>query len=122
MTSTPRQRFIEYVRQVPGARPTVSPFLPKPELVSATLRFLGLPAGPDPIRNEIRLSRALDYEPMFMTDCPGLLFPWTEDEGQSDEEWVYHIHSTADAVFAETPPENFVAFLRTARAEAERLA
>jgi len=30
-----------------------------------------------------------------------------------------HIHSTADAVFAETPAENFVAFLRTAREEAE---
>jgi hypothetical protein len=33
-----------------------------------------------------------------------------------------HVHSTADAVFAETPPENFVAFARTAREEAERLA
>jgi uroporphyrinogen-III decarboxylase len=32
-----------------------------------------------------------------------------------------HIHSTADAVFAETPAENFVAFLRTAREEAERV-
>jgi uroporphyrinogen-III decarboxylase len=32
-----------------------------------------------------------------------------------------HIHSTADAVFAETPAENFVAFLRTARAEAEKI-
>ena len=33
-----------------------------------------------------------------------------------------HIHSTADAVFAETPVENFVAFLRAAREQAERLA
>jgi len=33
-----------------------------------------------------------------------------------------HIHSTADAVFAETPTENFVAFLQTAREEAEKLA
>ncbi|UCC65068.1 MAG: hypothetical protein JSV36_08555 [Anaerolineae bacterium] len=33
-----------------------------------------------------------------------------------------HIHSTADAVYAETPAENFVAFVRTAREEAERLA
>ena len=32
-----------------------------------------------------------------------------------------HIHSTADAVFAETPVENWLAFLRTAREEAERL-
>jgi uroporphyrinogen-III decarboxylase len=33
-----------------------------------------------------------------------------------------HIHSTADAVYAETPAENFVAFVRTAREEAEKLA
>jgi hypothetical protein len=33
-----------------------------------------------------------------------------------------HIHSTADAVYAETPPENFVAFVRTAREESDRLA
>ncbi len=26
-----------------------------------------------------------------------------------------HIHSTADAVLTGTPPENFVAFVRTAR-------
>jgi hypothetical protein len=31
-----------------------------------------------------------------------------------------HIHSTADAVYAETPVENYIAFVRTARAEAER--
>jgi hypothetical protein len=42
---SPRQRFIDYVRQVPGARPVVSPFLPKPALVAKTLRYLGLPAG-----------------------------------------------------------------------------
>jgi hypothetical protein len=33
-----------------------------------------------------------------------------------------HIHSTADAVYAETPAENFVAFIQTARQESERLA
>lgn len=32
-----------------------------------------------------------------------------------------HVLSTADAVFAETPPENLLAFLQTARAEAERV-
>jgi hypothetical protein len=31
-----------------------------------------------------------------------------------------HIHSTADAVFAETPPENFATFLRAAREEADK--
>jgi uroporphyrinogen-III decarboxylase len=33
-----------------------------------------------------------------------------------------HIHSTADAVFGETPAENLITFLRTARKEAGRLA
>ena len=31
-----------------------------------------------------------------------------------------HIHSTADAILPTTPPENFLAFVRTARAEADR--
>jgi hypothetical protein len=92
--STPRQRFLDYVRHVPGARPVVSPFLPKPELVSKTLRHLGLPLAQDDVENEIRLSRALDYEPMFMTDLPGLIFPWAEDERRSDADWVVSVLST----------------------------
>lgn len=88
MALSARQRFLDYVRRVPGARPVVSPFLPKPEVVEATLRYLGLPVGDDPIDNEIRLARALDYEPMFMTDCPGLIFPWREDPELSDNEWI----------------------------------
>ena len=72
---SPRQRFLDYVRRVPGARPVVSPFLPKPELLVKTLRYLNLPTGEDPVDNEIRLARALDYEPMFMTDLGGLIFP-----------------------------------------------
>ena len=74
MTS-PRSRFLNYVRRVPGAAPVVSPFLPKPELLVKTLRYLNLPAGEDPVENEIRLSRALSYEPMLMTDLGGLIFP-----------------------------------------------
>ncbi|MDF1513482.1 MAG: hypothetical protein P1S60_06700 [Anaerolineae bacterium] len=35
--SSPRRRFIDYVRQKPGVRPVVSPFLPKPELISKSL-------------------------------------------------------------------------------------
>jgi hypothetical protein len=89
MVHSARQRFIDYVRRVPGARPIVSPFLPKPEVVEATLRYLGLPVQEnDPIENEIRLARALDYEPMFMTDCTGLIFPWREDPSSSDSKWI----------------------------------
>jgi uroporphyrinogen-III decarboxylase len=66
----------------------VSPFLPHPDVVSGTLRHLGLPATGDAVADEIRLARELDYEPMFMTDCPGLLFPWREDPRQSDADSV----------------------------------
>jgi uroporphyrinogen-III decarboxylase len=91
---SPRQRFLDYVRRVPGARPVVSPFLPKPDLVTKTLRRLGLPAGQDAIENEIQLSRALDYEPMFMTDCSGLIFPWAEDAQRSVADWVVSVLET----------------------------
>jgi len=53
---SPRQRFLNYVRRIPGARPVVSPFLPKPELVDKTLHHLGLPVARDPVQNEIRLA------------------------------------------------------------------
>ena len=84
--SSARQRFTDYVRQVPGARPIVSPFLPKPALVAKTLRHLGLPASEDVVQNEICLAQALDYEPMFMTACETLIFDWTPDPGLSNEE------------------------------------
>ena len=94
MFSTPRQRFLDYVRQGPGARPVVSPFLPHAPVIEITLQYLGLPVGDDRIENEIRLSRALDYEPMFMTDCPGLIFPWKEDESRSTDELVVSVIPT----------------------------
>ena len=89
-----RQRFLDYVRRVPGARPVVSPFLPKPELISRTLGHLGLSDSHDYIDNEIRLSQELDYEPMFMTDCAGLIFPWKEDRSRSDDDWSVSILPT----------------------------
>jgi hypothetical protein len=89
MNNSPRTRFLAYVRGESGARPVVSPFLPHPGVVASTLRFLGLPVTEDdPVGNEIRLSHALDYEPMFMTDCAGLIFPWEVDESLSDGEWI----------------------------------
>lgn len=71
---TPRQRFIEYVRRVPGSAPVVSPFLPKPELLEKTLRHLGLPVTQDPVEDEIQVARALEYEPMFMIDMHTQLY------------------------------------------------
>ncbi len=86
MSLTPRQRFLSYVRAPDGARPVVSPFLPHTDVVERCLRHLGLPADGDFVQNEVALSRALDYEPMFMTDIGGLIFPWQEDPARSDAE------------------------------------
>lgn len=85
--STPRQRFLDYVRRVPGARPVVSPFLPHAGVVTGTLRLLGLPTTGDGIEQEIRLARALEYEPMFMCGCTDLIFPWQEDPARSNGDW-----------------------------------
>jgi hypothetical protein len=86
---TPRQRFLSGVRGEPGARPVISPFLPHVDVIERTLSYLSLPtAGGDVIRNEVVVARALDYEPMFMTDCSGLIFPWQDDPGRSDTEWI----------------------------------
>ncbi len=87
MTSTPRQRFLSYVRAPQGARPVVSPFLPHADVVQRTLTYLGLPITGDFVQDEVALSRALDYEPMFMTDIGGLIFPWQEDPARSDDEY-----------------------------------
>jgi hypothetical protein len=91
-----RQRFIDYVRQVPGARPVISPFLPKPALVAKTLRYLGLHAGEDAIQNELRLAKALDYEPMFMTACETLIFDWVPDPRLSDDEYDVSVLDTPE--------------------------
>ena len=93
---SPRQRFLDYVRRVPGARPVVSPFLPKPELVAKTLRYLGLSADGDAIDNEARLAREMDYEPMFMGGGSGMIFPWREDADRSDEEWSVAVIETPE--------------------------
>jgi hypothetical protein len=72
--TTPRQRFIDYVRRVPGADPIVSPFLPKPELLEKTLRYYHLPITQDPVEDEIRTAQVLEYEPMFMIEYHSQLY------------------------------------------------
>jgi len=76
---SPRQRFLNYVKGLTGARPVVSPFLPDTQVVKDTLQFLNQPITGDFIKNEIHLSQILDYEPMFMTEMAGLIFPWKAD-------------------------------------------
>ena len=89
-----RQRFLSYVRQELGSRPVVSPFLPAAEVVKNTLVHLGLPVRDDPVVDEIRLSQTLDYEPMFMTDCSGLIFLWQVDERRSSDDYEVSILPT----------------------------
>jgi len=83
VNASPRQRFLSYLRDPGSARQVVSPFLPHPEVIAGCLSHLGLPAAGDPVLDEITLARELDYEPMFMTDCSGLIFPWTVDPARS---------------------------------------
>ncbi len=94
MNCSPRQRFLSYVKSSEGARPVVSPFLPHPDVVKQTLAHLGLPVTEDNLENEILLARTLDYEPMFMTDLPGLIFPWQTDECLSDNEFEVSVIPT----------------------------
>ena len=85
--NSPRQRFLNYVRQFGHERPVVSPFLPYADVIERSLRYLGMPVTDDPVQNEINLSRELDYEPMFMIACDSFIFPWQIDESRSDAEY-----------------------------------
>jgi hypothetical protein len=81
----------------------VSPFLPNAEVVARTLEYLSLPReGDDAIQDEIRLARALDYEPMFMTDCSGLIFPWQEDSERSDGDRIVSTIETRRGTWVRT--------------------
>lgn len=83
MSTSPRQRFLSYVREPRDAARIISPFLPHPDVVASTLAWLHLPVTGDFVADEIALSRHLGYEPMFMTDCSGLIFNWEIDESRS---------------------------------------
>ncbi|MHB1456971.1 MAG: uroporphyrinogen decarboxylase family protein [Armatimonadota bacterium] len=76
MLPAPRQRFINYIRDPENSRRIVSPFLPYPDVIQGSLKLLGIDAPSDPFAAEIALSQVLDYEPMFMTSCSDLIFPW----------------------------------------------
>jgi len=94
MANSSRQRFLQYVRDPVSRRPVVSPFLPNPDVVAASLRHLGLDVPGDAVKNEIALSEALAYEPMFMVGCTQFMFPWQEDEGRSDGEDIARVLPT----------------------------
>ena len=108
MIASPRQRFLSYVRNPATSRPVISPFLPHPDVIRDTLNLLHLPVTDDPVNNEIRLSRDLGYEPMFMTDCGGLFFNWETDEDRSTPEMAFRTIMTPKGEWTWKAPRKVV--------------
>jgi len=94
MSASPRQRFLSYVKNAGISAPVVSPFLPHPDVIAKTLLFLHLPVTGDAVADEIRLAQHLGYQPMFMTDCSGLIFTWQTDESRSTAGSAFRVIST----------------------------
>jgi hypothetical protein len=94
MSNSPRQRFLSFVRDPGSSQRVVSPFLPHADVIRDTLAFLHLPASEDPVLGEICLAKELGYEPMFMTDCAGLIFNWSVDETRSTGDTVTRVIDT----------------------------
>ncbi|HEY9187527.1 MAG TPA: uroporphyrinogen decarboxylase family protein [Ignavibacteria bacterium] len=84
---TPRKIFVEYVKGNFDKPFIVSPFLPHYPVIKSVLKKMNLQITNDFIIDEITLSKALNYIPMFMTDLPGLIFDWQVDESRSTKEY-----------------------------------
>ncbi len=84
MGMSAREHFLSYVRDPHSAPRVISPFLPHPDVIRDTMAHLRLGATGDPVADEIALAGHLGYQPMFMTDCSGLIFNWRIDESRSD--------------------------------------
>ncbi|MFH0991472.1 MAG: uroporphyrinogen decarboxylase family protein [bacterium] len=95
MSTSSRQRFLSYVKNPGASLPVTSPFLPHADVIKETLMYLHLPVIDDAVKNEIRLAQELAYQPMFMTDCSGLIFHWQVDESRSTPEKAFRVLSTA---------------------------
>ncbi len=94
MNSSPKKRFLAFVCDPKNSRSVVSPFLPNPTVIKATLEYLKLPVSGDDIKNEILLSKHLDYEPMFMAEMTNLIFNWQVDEFRSDGKFEISVIQT----------------------------
>lgn len=108
MNTSARQRFLSYVRRTSDSAHIVSPFLPHPDVVRSTLAWLHLPVTGDAVADEIALSKHLGYEPMFMTDCAGLIFPWEIDEARSSETVATRVIRTSQGEWVRTSPREEV--------------
>jgi hypothetical protein len=108
MSSSARQRFLSYVRDPQSSAPVISPFLPHPDVIRDTLGSLGLPAAGDPVADEIALSRQLGYQPMFMTECSGLIFNWRIDDARSTGDTCVRVIPTAKGEWIYRSPREAV--------------
>ncbi len=108
MTTSPRQRFLSYVKDPRSSAPVISPFLPHADVVKATLACLHSPLAADDVANEITLSHALDYEPMFMTECSGLIFNWQIDESRSARDVALRVIQTRKGEWLRRSPREEV--------------
>lgn len=104
MTLSPRRRFLNGVRETHPPAPVISPFLPHYDVIAGTLRDLRLPVSGDPVADEITLSRELGYQPMFMTDCAGLIFDWRTDESRSTPATAFQVIPVASGEWTRTTP------------------
>jgi hypothetical protein len=95
MNTSARQRFLSYVRDPRSSAPVVSPFLPHPDVIRNTLAYCCLPSAGDTVADEIALARHLGYQPMFMTDCSGLIFNWRIDDDRSQGDVCVRVIHTA---------------------------
>jgi hypothetical protein len=121
MSTSPRNRFLSYVRSPQDSRPVVSPFLPHPDVIRATLEYLHLPVTDDPVQNEVLLSRQLGYEPMFMTDCSQLIFNWATDESRSTAETAFKTIVTAKGEWVWRAPRKEIPWSDEAACPVEEL-
>jgi hypothetical protein len=104
MSTTPRRQFLDGLRDPHPTVPVVSPFLPHYDVVAGALQALGLPASGDPVADEITLSRELGYQPMFMTECAGLIFDWRTDESRSTPDTAFQVIPTASGEWTRSTP------------------
>jgi hypothetical protein len=108
MSISARQRFLSYVRDPHSFPPAVSPFLPHPDVIRDTLAYLHLPAAGDAVADEITLARHLGYQPMFMTECSGLIFNWRIDDARSTGESCVRVIPTAKGEWIRRSPREEV--------------
>jgi hypothetical protein len=108
MATSPRQRFLSYVKDPKSSAPVISPFLPHADVIKATLACLQLPLAGDDVANEITVARELGYEPMFMTECSGLIFNWQIDESRSARDVALRVIQTRKGEWIRRSPREEV--------------